>query len=421
MAVKHDVSTEQAPVSRKRRGLIAGAAALMVAAISKQGTESVAAANGASLIIGGDAGGSGVAQSGSATTWLATTALASGPAFRATNGFTGSPDATRDGSQGFTTGTNFAGVFGRNNDLNGVGTWGEAPSGTGAFGDSTSGSGVAGNSSTGAGVYGQSGSGYGGQFVSTSNIGVYAVSSGSYGILGVTTAGAPFSGITGGARVAGAAAFAGGGTNGAYGAYFTGPTVVEGNFTVVGGQKNAAVQHTDGTYRLLHCVESPEPWFEDYGSASFTNGVASIVIDPDFAAVVRTDNYLVFLTEVDGHNNLSVSNQTATSFEVHTESGIGNGQFAWRLIAKRKDIKVSRLAKFTLPNIKIPGINDDTPLPGKPTIPTPRPAQGGSAPQPVQVPVAPAPQPQPRAPQAAAQPAPAATGGTATNPLPPSR
>jgi hypothetical protein len=39
-------------------------------------------------------------------------------------------------------------------------------------------------------------------------------------------------------------------------------------------EKNAIVPFPDGSKRLLHCMESPEHWFEDFGSARLTRGRA---------------------------------------------------------------------------------------------------------------------------------------------------
>ena len=356
----------------------------------------------------------GAAQSATNTTWIAASVtpvqgktsseIPNAPTFRASNGFPGVPDAKSDGIQGFTVNpapqttppTSNAGVFGRNNDLNGVGTWGEAPNGTGAFGDSSSGSGVAGSSNTGTGLYGQSTSGAGAQGFSSSGIGLYGQSSSgvgisglstsSYGIVGVTAAGGPFSGITGGANANGAAAFAGGTSNpAAYAAYFTGSVVVNGPFTVVDPtQKHGAIKFRDGSYNTLYSMESPEPWLEDFGTATFTNGSVNVNLPTDFANIVKTNDYHVFLAEVDGHHHLTVQKKTATGFTVQADPEIAalkgknaadlTGTVSWRVVAKpQTDKKADRLAKFELPKIKIPGVDADLPKVDRPTVPASRP------------------------------------------------
>ncbi|MFN8521626.1 MAG: hypothetical protein U0821_00780 [Chloroflexota bacterium] len=106
------------------------------------------------------------------------------PGFRATNNFTDPiTDDYSDGVQGFAASDN-AGVFGRNNTLNGVGVWGTAPNGTGVYGASDDGTGVGGQSATSYGVYGKSGSGIGAWGMSTALHGVWGQSWTLHGVVG---------------------------------------------------------------------------------------------------------------------------------------------------------------------------------------------------------------------------------------------
>ncbi len=151
MSEQYDVQEKQTVDEKrpsvKRRGLIAGAAALVVGLLATKTTENVAA-QGEPLIVGNTGAPQGL-QAASATTEIAGT-IVGNPILQILNGFNGAADLKQDGIQGYTIGAGNAGVFGRNNDLNGVGTWGEGPNGIGIFGDSGSGSGVAGNSSSAA-------------------------------------------------------------------------------------------------------------------------------------------------------------------------------------------------------------------------------------------------------------------------------
>ncbi|MHB8646132.1 MAG: hypothetical protein ACYDAR_10135 [Thermomicrobiales bacterium] len=271
-------------------------------------------------------------------------------------------------------GTNGTAVYGEcYGSVASHGVWGNTDQGKGVFGQATDsrGTGVSGVSGgTGAGngngVYGYV------YHVGTSQVtaGVFGDSAYSYGVIGRTSA-VNYSGCTGIADGAGRAAFAGAGTNGAYGAYFTGPTVVAGDFTVVGGQKNAAVKHADGSYRLLHCVESPEPWFEDFGEAKLVNGKAEVKLDADFAAVVDASAYHVFLTPGAANNKgLAATGKRAGGFTVQElHGGASSGMFSYRIVAKRKDIKVGRLAKFELPKIILPKPEEMPPPPQPPKKP----------------------------------------------------
>jgi hypothetical protein len=222
----------------------------------------------------------------------------------------------------------------------------------------------------GLGVQGiaQSGYGVGGY---SGGVGVYGLSSGSYGIVGVTTAGSPYSGITGSANRPGAAAFAGGtSTPGCYAAYFTGPVVVDGDFTVIDPtRKHGAIKHPDGSYRTLYSMESPESWVEDFGTGQLTSGKATVALDKDFAAIAQTDDYHVFLTPYDGVGALRAARRTTAGFAVEEVSGTASGAFSYRLVARpRTQVMAQRLAKFAVPNIKIPTAND---LPKPPSPPKP--------------------------------------------------
>jgi len=235
------------------------------------------------------------------------------------------------------------------------------------YAQSTGGTGASGH-----GVYGYA-SGTGSSHITA---GVFGDSNSTYGLIGRTTA-AGYSGLTAITSTAGVAALAATSMNtGAYAAYFTGKTVVQGDFYVVSGGKFAAVPHQDGTYRGMYATEAPEPWFEDFGEGTVVNGKADVKIDPEFAALIHTDTYHVFVT-AHSDQQLHVPQRTPTGFQVAmTTTGVvrgtaivGGGEtFSYRIVAKRKDIKGERLAKFDLMKINIP---DESNL-IKPVPPNPR-------------------------------------------------
>jgi hypothetical protein len=136
---------------------------------------------------------------------------------------------------------------------------------------------------------------------------VYGLCANGHGLVGATAA-------VGAAAVVGA-------TNGVASAYagaFYGPVLVGGAFTVFGA-KSAAVPHPDGSYRRLYCLESPESWFEDFGTGRLECGRAEVTIDPDFAAIVDLSAYHVFLTEYDTDALLRVRRRTAAGFAVEAD------------------------------------------------------------------------------------------------------
>jgi hypothetical protein len=387
------------------RWLLAG---LGAGAVAKAGAGRAEAANGDPVVAG---------QTVTATNPTAIQGTVSGnAALRATNNFSGTPDAVADGVQGYAAAANNAGVFGRNNDLDGIGVAGVAPNGTGVFGDSLGGSGVGGKSNSGAAVRGESGSGsgvYGSTATgfagvygySQNNRGVYGFSATKYGVNGKSQTSA---GVIGQSDTnngvygyspghKGATGFSdsgdgifgesGSGTgtvglsntshgvwakstsgNGIYAtstsgraAQFDGPVLVNGSFTVSGGPKSAAVPHPDGTHRRLYCLESPESFFEDFGQGSLAAGKAEVKLDSDFAAVVRGNDYGVFLTPEGDSKGLYVTNKRANGFEVREQQGgTSRVAFSYRVLAKRKDVDGPRLEKVTLPKPLSP---DDQPQP----------------------------------------------------------
>jgi hypothetical protein len=157
---------------------------------------------------------------------------------------------------------------------------------------------------------------------------------------------------------------------------FSGPVLVQGNFTVTGA-KSAAVRGADGGLKRLYSLESPESWFEDFGSDKLSGGSATVQLEPGFAGVVHGDNYRVFLTPKGDCKGLYVNSQTPNSFTVRElQGGTSATAFDYRVVAKRKDIPGARLEHVdeppTLPdNFKTP----PTPpkLPDIPTVPTSRP------------------------------------------------
>jgi hypothetical protein len=136
--------------------------------------------------------------------------------------------------------------------------------------------------------------------------------------------------------------------------YFYGNVSVYGNIDISGELhakiKHAIVPFPDGSKRLLHCMESPEHWFEDFGSARLKRGRVTVKLDADFAKVVTLNGYRVFLTPEGDCQGLYVRKR-GNRFEVRElQGGISNVAFSYRIVAKRKDIKRhTRFAKIDTP------------------------------------------------------------------------
>ena len=116
------------------------------------------------------------------------------------------------------------------------------------------------------------------------------------------------------------------------------------------GAKHAVVP-IDGGKRIvaLSAIESPENWFEDFGSAQLVNGVAVVQLDPDFIQTVNTEKeYRVFPVPTGDCRGLYVTNKSANFFEVRElGGGTSNIRFDYRITAIRRKYETVRFADHT--------------------------------------------------------------------------
>lgn len=253
------------------------------------------------------------------------------------------------GMVGSASGNLAAGVIGES-DV-GAGVVGKADAGVGIHGLSTKGIAVFGTTDTGVGVRGESKStgtvgvgdiGVKGQGVTT---GVDGTSEKGTGVHGSSHTGV---GVVAEANNSNLEALFAHNNGGGLAAFFLGGVRVQGNFTIFGGLKSAAVPHPDGSHRLLYCVESPESWFEDFGEGRLADGNVEVLLDPDFAVLVEVAGYHVFVTPYGECKGLFVAERRATAFRVvEQQGGVGNVSFGYRVVAKRKDVVGRRLAVAT--------------------------------------------------------------------------
>jgi len=199
-------------------------------------------------------------------------------------------------SDGVYSSGSYAGLFGQGTGTTGTGVIGQGYNG-GHFVGST-GDGVSGGSTSGNGVYG---GGVTGVYGSGTSIGVNGIGP-SYGVL------------------------------------------AQGNLGAT-GTKSAVVVLPDDRVVSLYAIESPENWFEDFGSGTLQDGAVTIALDATFAQTVSPETgYHVFLTPNGECEGLYVSQKTAKSFEVHElRSGKSSVAFDYRIVARRKGLETLRL------------------------------------------------------------------------------
>jgi hypothetical protein len=221
--------------------------------------------------------------------------------------------------------TNIAGVIGSSDQQAGV--IGTSNSLMGVYGFSTDNTGVLGIAGAAgpsiphpvdtAGVVGNSDGQHGVIGASNALVGVYGYSETSYGVVGRT------------------------GNPASQAGYFAGDVTITGHLTL-NGMKSAAVPFPDGSRRLLYCMESPELWFEDFGTGKLKGGRTVVKLDADFAKVIKR-GYKVFLTPEGDCRGLFVHRKRATSFEVRELMGGKSAiAFSYRIVGRRKDIKGHR-------------------------------------------------------------------------------
>ena len=116
------------------------------------------------------------------------------------------------------------------------------------------------------------------------------------------------------------------------------------------GGHSVAVPVDNGRRQVaVHAVESPQNWFEDFGSGRLERGVGTIALEPTFAQTVNTGSgYHVFLTPKGECRGLYVSNESGSGFEVHElGGGRSNVAFDYRVVALRRGYENVRLEDQT--------------------------------------------------------------------------
>ena len=111
---------------------------------------------------------------------------------------------------------------------------------------------------------------------------------------------------------------------------------------IVQGTKSREVNAEGYGKRLLYCLETPSPMFEDIGEGKIAeDGKCYINIDSTFSRTIQTTQYQVFLQSY-GNGNVYVSERHSTYFVVE---GTVDLSFGWRIVAKQFDYPNTRLEK----------------------------------------------------------------------------
>jgi hypothetical protein len=131
------------------------------------------------------------------------------------------------------------------------------------------------------------------------------------------------------------------GTSQAYA--YVGTTVGAINRKITGTNSVSEIIPTSNHGRItMTAPESPEYWYQDYGTAVMVNGRAHVDIDPILADIVIIDAQnpiRAFFTPQDmlQFNGAAIVNQTATGFDiVELNGGTNNGKVQYQIIVRPK-------------------------------------------------------------------------------------
>jgi hypothetical protein len=122
-----------------------------------------------------------------------------------------------------------------------------------------------------------------------------------------------------------------------------------GHLNCPGGTSTIASIDSGQRRVALYGVQSPQNWFEDFGSGQLSSGAAAVALDSTFVQTVNSQTgYHVFLTPKGDCRGLYVSNETPSSFEVHElGGGQSNVAFDYRIVALRRGYENLRMEDKT--------------------------------------------------------------------------
>ncbi len=111
------------------------------------------------------------------------------------------------------------------------------------------------------------------------------------------------------------------------------------------GTVSTTVKDNNGNNVVLHCPESPEIYFTDYGEGQLINGKAHINLDPTFAknVAINTKHPLRIFTELEGDcNGVYIANKTTSGFDViELKAGTSSIHFQWNAVCNAADQEVA--------------------------------------------------------------------------------
>jgi hypothetical protein len=121
-----------------------------------------------------------------------------------------------------------------------------------------------------------------------------------------------------------------------------------------GGAVSCVVPDLENKLVTMHCTETPEFYYQDYGQGQLINGVAHIELDPIFAKNIAVNENHPLRVFIQLENNefclgVVVKNKTNTGFDVvEMNGGTSNTPFQWSVVCNAADQEFpnGRISKF---------------------------------------------------------------------------
>ncbi|CAM4407712.1 hypothetical protein [Flavobacterium terrigena] len=114
------------------------------------------------------------------------------------------------------------------------------------------------------------------------------------------------------------------------------------------GTKSTMVKDDEGKNRVMYCTEAPEVLFQDFGEAELKNGKATIVLEDVLSKNISDKKPVKVFIQLEGDcNGVYITNKSNKGFTVtELNKGKSNTKFSWQIIGNRAD-SVDNTGKVT--------------------------------------------------------------------------
>jgi len=107
------------------------------------------------------------------------------------------------------------------------------------------------------------------------------------------------------------------------------------------GAKSTMVKDDNEKNRIMFCTEAPEVLFQDFGEGELKNGKATIILDKILSKNISENKPVKVFIQLEGDcNGVYITNKSNKGFTVNElKNGKSNTKFSWQIIGNRADVK----------------------------------------------------------------------------------